>query len=49
MFIPQIALLIVFLHLVIVAFIFYFGVVLRKFGVGSEGDGMSLNMNVCIC
>lgn len=41
MFIPQISLLIVFRYLVIVVFIFHFGVVLGKFGVGSEGDGIS--------
>nr|BAE38020.1 unnamed protein product [Mus musculus] len=41
MFIPQVSLLIVFLHLVTALFSFYFGLVLGKFGVGSEGDGMS--------
>lgn len=39
MFIPQISLLIVSLHLVIVVFILYFGIVLGKLGVGSGGDG----------
>lgn len=41
MFIPQISLPIVTLHLVIVVFILYLEVVLGKFGVGSGGDGMS--------